>query len=278
MSYRALFLSVAVACCSTACGDDDDDVVATIDASVIDGAVAIDARIVIDATPAVDARPADLSCLGETPPVPKVIPDPLVIAGKTSAITASGLEDLPGAIIEARDLEDVVQATATSDKAAAYEISVPSGGNPLVGVLRVTAPDHIPGRLQPFFPLTASIPSLSLQIFPVSLLNLLQVFADFEQLPANGWAVMQVEDCAGDEIVGATVTVGNPNADTQVIYVSEDQLPDETLTATTSAGLVFIFNLTPGPVTLEAKIGASTLRYSPIRAVAGETSLGQILP
>jgi hypothetical protein len=65
---------------------------------------------------------------------------------------------------------------------------------------------------------------------------------------------------------------------TAVIYAGGGDIPDEDLTGVTESGLVFVFNLTPGPVTLLGHIGGTALRSSPIQAFAGETSFGLVFP
>lgn len=162
----------------------------------------------------------DFVCLSHQPPTTAL--DPLSVAGTVESMTMSGaLVPVDGVELQVfRAGEPVVLAHGTSDAAGAFALaSVASGGHPLHAYLKATKQGFRTTFLYPPFPLTTNatavpLPTMSDAMF-TSLVSSLGVSQDDHK---NGVLLVEVADCKGDPVVGATLSVTRGNAATGDIH------------------------------------------------------------
>jgi hypothetical protein len=280
MRFQSMY-AVMVALFLVACGDDS---AGTADAAPPDAPLADapppDAAPTIDAVPPADARPPDLSCSGMMPPDPGTIPDPLVISGKVAGIGIGGGSNLVGATVEGhKRSDDSVTATATSDMNGAYTLNIPSGGMPVDGYVHASAMGYVSGNLFPPDPTVANA-TIKVQLLDTSTFGLIGQFAGVNVQAGDGVFLVQVRDCAGDPAEGATVTVEGADADTVVMYAAPGNmpLPSSSQTSVSDNGLVFIFNVPAGPVTLHADYAGTAFKANPVKAFPDQTTSTLVHP
>jgi hypothetical protein len=286
MTRYKLLLTATLLGSSTlvACGGDDGG---SADAGTPDGPAADaappDAPPTPDAPPGPDARTYDFSCMGMEPPV-VTVPDPLVISGVVSGIESAGSGQAPvaGASVQGFSRTDVMnpQASTTSDMNGAYALNVPTNATPVDGFIRFAAPSYITTNVFAPDPLQQSLNLSSAPLIGTQVLQLLPILAEVTVEPGDGIILVQVEDCAGDAIAGATVNVVGADVGTVVRYASagDPPLPSPNQEATTDNGTVFIFNVPPGDVTLEFEYMGTALQANILKIFPDQATVTLVHP
>lgn len=271
-TLRSLALALCPLVIAAACGDDGHDHDHDVDAADVD-APDIDAPA-IDGPPPIDAMPADLDCVGD--PEPTTAPESITVTGRTNAPTAQGSNPVADVVIEAFTVADGTTpiATATSDAQGEFTLTIDTGEEPVDGYVRATDAGYLVTYVWPPAPLTADVASMPVLLLSESTLGLFPLLGAPEQDPAKGMMGLVVMDCAGDPIEGATVTVtGNGT----VVYTN-DGLPAAGATATDASGVVLIFNIDPGEVTVDGTAMGMSLRDRVVTVLANTVTTTVIAP
>jgi hypothetical protein len=224
----------------------------------------------MDAGP--DAGP-DLTCLGL--PLPTTAPATLMLGGTVGTTSLAGTSPVSGATVAifSADAGGAAIATATTDANGAFSLSISSGGAPFDGYLEVTAPTYTPTYWYPAVPFAANTSTLPVQLLTPATIGTIRTISGAAQPPDSGMAGIEVVDCAGVPLSGASVTT-NPAAGSTVYVIAN--YPSSSATSTDSSGAAFLFDLTPGNLTIGATLGSTQLRSHDVNArpdVVTETSV-----
>ena len=216
-----------------------------------------------DAAPATDAGPPpppDLSCLGMNLPPPPVSATAAVVFTVGEAVTP-GVAEI-GVTVDAFDRADVAGTTVLDSvltDSTGGSLALPLGAAGWDGYLRLSG---MPGdmlRTTYYYQnkaVTADGDLGALIIVGETSWIVLPGIAGVTQDPGYGAVGLQLVDCAGAGLPGATVTLSASDAMTVVRYVS-DGIPNEQGTATDQEGSLVVFDALVGPLTL-------TLSVSPV--------------
>lgn len=257
---RVLLLAIAV----WGCGKTPAPVDAGVDAGPPDAGPTCldpDAGTVADAGATSDG--GDFGCRGQ--PLPRGAVASFTVDGLVTAPAGFSRVNVDGALIELFGANGTVLASTDSRDAGRYALSAEIGCEPLDGYVRGSKPDagFYDIYYYPPAPWRRSRSSLELVILDDAARNLVSMIANV--MIMNGTAVLAlgVNDCAGEPVVGATVT-SVPAGD--VRYVAPNGIPTDQDMATTSKGQLLIFNLPPGPVQVTATARGTTFT---VRTVIG---------
>ncbi|MFT3712792.1 MAG: hypothetical protein QM817_34505 [Archangium sp.] len=212
----------------------------------------------------------DFSCLGQ--PRPGGGQAELVLSGIT---TRAGFSRTPmaGIQLDLVLLDGTVVATTFSNDAGAYTLKHDAGCLPFDGEVRATSLDVDAGfavaYALPDAPWRYDRGGLELVMFDYQTQGLAAALANVTLVDGNAALAISVEDCAGNSVEGAVVTV--PMGD--VRYVGASGLPSSMLSATSSSGDLIIFNVPGTSISVTATldggvIGQRTFPVHP-RAVTG---------
>jgi hypothetical protein len=215
-----------------------------------------------------DAPPPmyDLSCLND--PAPTTAPDTITISGTTSTLSNNGAMAVATVAVDVFKVGDATAVASTiSDSTGAFSIAdIPTGGAPIDGYVRGVGPAP-EAQGDPVYRTTYMYPgtvvSDNLSGVPVILitqqtLDLLSGFASVTQDDTtNGALIIQVADCAGDPINGATLTVEQNSASVGDVF-------DLGQLASQAAGTFFAFNVPDGDAQVKVSYDGKDF---PVRAV-----------
>jgi hypothetical protein len=216
------------------------------------------APIVVDAAPPADAPPPDFSCIG-APPATSA-PNPVHIQG----VVTDGANSSPivGANLDFLMTDESTIIASTQTKAlGVFSLSLPTGGNPLPGVgkLTDTANSYVDFWLYPAEPLFQDLPRVPAVMLTPTELTLAAIiyFSPASYDDTKGLFVVQVVDCSNRPLAGATVTL-TPSSGVGA-YAATDGTPDTSLSATTAEGLYEVMNADPAtPITVTGSIDPGT--------------------
>jgi hypothetical protein len=270
----AFCLSIPLALApAAACGGDDDG--GASDAGPADASGQVDAARQADADLSADATPADLACLGD--PLPTSAPATVSVSGEVFTLQQLQQQPVSGALVSARRLNNVELDTDTTGADGLFTVSASTNNKPLNAYLYATKAGFLPTREYPPTPIAGDLTDAPVPLLTQALLDALAVFAgQVDQDPANGVMFVVAADCSGNPIEGATIS-SEPAAGT-VVYGDDDGFPDVNATSTGAQGLVFLFNVPPGAVVVDADVNGSSLREHTVRSVGGEITATAVLP
>jgi hypothetical protein len=225
------------------------------------------------ATPTGTATPGPYTCLGVA--LPTTATDPVSIAGIASAAGLSGTTPVSGAAINVYRTGNATSlGNATTIASGAFTISVATGGTPLDGYLKGTAATYLDTYLYTDAPIAKNLAAAPVFFLTQSTFNLLAGAAGVTQTAGKGWIGVEVLDCTGTPVAGATVT-SNPAG--TVKYLA-GTAPSSSATMTDVSGQAFIFNAGPGTVTISATAAGHTLRSHDVNVIANVITTAAIAP
>lgn len=167
-------------------------------------------------------------------------------------------------------------ATATTDAAGMYTMTVPTGGTAVDGYLKATLSGFLDTYLYPPKPLADNFDGASLNIINQSTLDLLSgTLCGAAQDGTKGLVAVLVVDAADMPVAGATIT-GSP-APAKYCYNSGG-FPNKNATMTDTDGIAYMINLPPGEVTVSATKSGSTFLAHKVNARAGTLTTTPIQP
>jgi hypothetical protein len=212
----------------------------------------------------------DFSCRGQ--PRPGGGQAELVLSGITTRAGFSRTA-MPGIQLDLVWLDGTVVATTFSNDAGAYRLAADAGCLPFDGEVRATSLDVDAGfavaYALPDAPWRYDRGGLELVMFDNSTQNLAAALAGVTLVDGNAALAISIEDCEGNSVEGATVSV--PAGD--VRYVGASGLPSSMLTSTTASGDLIIFNVPGTSITVTASRDGGVIaeRTFPVhpRAVTG---------
>jgi len=168
----------------------------------------------------------------------------LIITGKTTraGLTRTGLG---GITVDLLGPDGTVLATTiSSPDGGAYRLTFDAGCQPLDGRVRATSSDADAGFAVAFAvpdaPWQYDRSNLELVMFDPSTQGLAAAFAGVTLVDGASALAMTVEDCAGNDVEGAVVDIGDAG---DVRYVGTSGLPSNMLSATGASGDLVIFNV-----------------------------------
>ncbi|HET9990136.1 MAG TPA: hypothetical protein VFQ65_16510 [Kofleriaceae bacterium] len=225
-------------------------------------ASAPDAQVPLD-TPSAGSA---FACAGQA--LPTTAPDPLTVSGQT--VDMNTLAPLSGVTISAfRTGNATALATATSDTAGDFTITVASGGMPIDGYLQA----HVTGHLDTYYygavPVAADASGAQIALITQANLDTGTAALGITQSADNGAMLVRATDCNGVPLAGATFST----APAGELRYSANSVPSTTATMTDASGVAFIYNVPPGTVTIDAMVGSRALRT---RVVAVHADAGTV--
>jgi hypothetical protein len=209
-----------------------------------------------DAAPATDAGPPpppDFSCLGMNAPPPPVAATAAVTFTVGEAVTPGVAEQ--GVTVDAFARADVAETTVLDSSvtdATGGSLVLPLGTAGFDGFLRLAGAPGDMLRTTYYYQnkaVTADGDLGALIIVGETSWIVLPGIAGVTQSPGFGAVGLQVVDCAGVGVPGATVALSASDPMTVVRYVT-DGIPNEEGTATDESGSLVVFDALVGPLTL----------------------------
>jgi hypothetical protein len=213
------------------------------------------------------------ACLGAA--LPTTAPATITVSGQTKA-NALAPTALAGAVVVASRTGTDTLAADTSDTPGFYSLSIPTGGTPVDGFIRVTKSSYLPTYAYPSRPLAAPLTNNNVLAITSIEFGILGTAVDESQTAGNGFIGVVVKDCDGTPLAGATVQT-NP-AGANAVHYNAAGAPSSTATATAADGVAYLFNVPAGNVTVMATAGGHTLRQHVVNARADVITLTEIQP
>ena len=102
--------------------------------------------------------------------------------------------------------ENTAVATATSDTAGNYTLTVQTGGHPLDGYIKATIIGYLDTYLYPPAPFAVDFNGAALNIITQNTYDLVSNLCQGAQVSTNGGIALEVVDTSGNPIGGATVS------------------------------------------------------------------------
>ena len=248
----------------------DGDAATPVDASVDappDDAAPVDASAPEAGSDASDGG-LDFSCLGAT--LPGTAPASITLGGQTTDYSGAGLA---GVDLQADNSSGTGIGMTTSGSGGAFMLTVATGGGPIAGFLEASMSGDMTTYVFPPTPLASDEPNLVIPVVTPIQFVLLAEVAGQSQASTNGAIAVQVEDCGGLAVAGATVTAGSGT----VVYL-QNGVPSTTATATDSNGASLVFDVPPGAVTIGASVHGTTLRAHGVTSFAGALTATIVSP
>jgi hypothetical protein len=214
--------------------------------------------------------PEHLGCLSD--PLPETAPDNVVTSG---LVTTLGAVIIDGALVEGRAVaDDGLLDDDTTGLNGAFSITLPTGGTPLDAYLRVSSTGNVDSYVYPPLPFAADY-QRDVPLITTALRTGLADEADVMLEADTGLLYLQVLDCNGDPIEGATVTTIPPG---DVSYTADSFVPVPNATSTGASGTAYVFNLPPGNVEVDATMAGYSLREHTIQVRANVTTITSVVP
>ena len=210
-------------------------------------------------------------CVDDTLPTTAM---PLVTVNGQILADAFSPDPVGGAVVTAFRV-GVAESLAvdTSDTPGFYAVSITTGGTPVNGYLRVTHSGQLDTYAYPSRPLTENLTTNVLMPTDGEL-TVLGSLTGVTQSGGNGFIGVVVKDCFGATVAGATVSTTPAGT----VRYNSGGAPSASATSTSSDGVAYVFNVTPGDVTVRANGGGETLRQHVVTARAGTVTLTEIQP
>lgn len=204
----------------------------------------------------------------------------VTVSGKATGQTASGSTPLTGVTITAyRNAdENTPLATTTSDGAGNYTITVQTNGESIDGFLKASRQGYLDTYLYPPYPLMMDFSNASIVMVSQATFDALGTLAQANQQPGKGVIGLVVTD--GNAPVGSAMVTSNPQS-LPVRYNALNGtlvLPSTTATSTYTDGVAYIFNVTPGQVTVSATHPSMTLASHGVKVRADVLTTTVIVP
>jgi hypothetical protein len=167
-------------------------------------------------------------------------------------------------------------ATATTDAAGMYTLTITTNGMPLDGYVKATYTGLLDTYLYPPKPLIADFDGASIFMVSSSTLGLLSnLLCRNDQDLAKGLVAVLVTDAADMPVAGAAVS-STPAAAKYCYNMGGNPTGDATMTDVDGIG--YMLNLPPGEVTVSASKSGSTFFSHKVNARAGTLTTTVIQP
>jgi len=215
---------------------------------------------------------AGFECIGQ--PLPTTAPASVTVSGTVNANVLSP-SPVAGAYVYAFRTGDTTHlAGDTTDTPGRYSVDFTTGGTPVDGYLAVSdSGHHLPTYAYPAVPLASNLTEDVLMVSTTEV-TLIGPVLGVTQDPAKGLMVVVVENCAGQQISGATVTTTPAGT----VRYNGPGGPNEAAMSTAADGVAYVFNVTAGDVVVHANASGHTLRQHTVNARANAFTLTAIQP
>ncbi|MEP6865282.1 MAG: hypothetical protein ABJE66_31985 [Deltaproteobacteria bacterium] len=163
--------------------------------------------------------------------------------------------------------ENTALATASSDTAGNFTLTITTNGHPLDGFLKATVSGHWDTYLYPPVALTADYSGATMNMVTDSTVSLLSGTLCRHAIDnTKGVIAVEVVDAAMMPVAGASVA-SNPVA-ADYCYNATNGFPDSTLMMTTTSGIGYMLDVS-GPATVSATKSGTTFASHPVKARVG---------
>ena len=208
------------------------------------------------------------------PDAAPVTPTMLKITGTASEQGQSGSTPLADAMIGVYNTSDeaTALATATTDSAGTWTITLTTDGKPQDVFFKGTKANYVDAYTYPPAPLTKDT-AIEINTMTTSTFNLLLTFSGASS--SKGVITMVVLDGNDAPVQGATVS--SMPASGAYRYMDANGYPQSS-TATNTDGLSFFFDVPPGNVTVSATKTNMTFKSHALNARAGKFTTTSIKP
>lgn len=209
----------------------------------------------------------------DSPPTPAMI----TISGVVNKHEGTMTTPADGATLDAYKLTDANTsiAMATADAAGMYSITVPTGGEPVDGYLKISLPTFFDTYSYPGRPEIANT-TRTLNLLNQGTVDTLSgTFCGNLQDAANGLIAVIVRDANGMNLAGATVSTQPASA--KYCY-QVNGYPNKVATETDVDGLAYMVNVPAGNVTVSATKAGLTFFSHVVNARAGTVTTTIIVP
>lgn len=154
-----------------------------------------------------------------------------------------------------------------------------TGNIPLDLYLSISANTFFPTYFYPAYVVTHSIaypraPMSAIQMFDQMTVDRISMGIGMTVDPTKGHLLLNIEDCNGTPLSGATVTTSPAGTVRYFVGIT----PSMTATSTDSLGVVLVANLPPGNVTVNATARGMALKQRNMQVVAGAFNQAEIGP
>jgi hypothetical protein len=226
----------------------------------------------------------DWSCVGQDPPQ-GTIPPTIHVRGQVYDATTTGLPGIANAQVQAFELDDSPLTSTTTNGNGSFDLALTTGGQPLEGYVRMTAPGFVSSYTFPQDPIRTNIEPLDVPMYTEYMRDVfLPAYLSPLQIdPGDGVIAILVSDCAGYGLRDAEIIVDNADANTRTLYISSDTgLPDQAMQRTGESGLAIIVNVNPGTTSVRFRheLAPSNDALQPIglKIFGQQISAGQMHP
>lgn len=206
----------------------------------------------------------------------------VTISGQVTERNQSGATPVSGVSIKAfRNSDETTPiAMTTSDAQGNYSITAMTNGESIDGYLQATKQGYLDTYLYPPYPLMMDYMNAPVIMLTQQTLDTLSTFASGGQmLPGSGKGFIALVVTDGTNPVGGAMVTSSPAASV-VRYnglVGNVVLPSATATMTYTDGIAYLFNETPGQVTVSAT-GPMTFASHPVKVREDVLTLTVIVP
>ena len=208
-----------------------------------------------------------------------VVPATIMISGTAAEVGISGLTPVAGVVVEAysNSSDTTVVATATTDAAGTYSLTITTNGVVLDGYLKATKSSYMTTYLSPPAPLAATFAGGSVRMISPLVFNFLSGAAQASQTSGMGFVAMIVDDSATMPVSGASVS-SEPQAESYRYNDSSGRPTGAGTTVTAADGIGYMFNVPPGEVTVSAMKSGSTFKSHPVNVRADVITTTLVAP
>ena len=238
LSFLILLAAPVMACSSSPSGGADDG----------DGVDGGNGVVVDPPTPVGPDVEPDFGCKNQPPTVNAV--DPIVLAGKVTGVTLAGLSPVDAADVALfRAGEPVVLARTHSAGGGAFSTgNVASAGHPLHAYLKATKDGYRTSFFYPPTPFADSAANLVVPFISDGAFDAVRATLGATQDDRhNGVLLVEVVDCSGNPLNGATLTVHRGNSPNEL-----GQQFDLGTIVPGAKGVFLVFNVPDGKVFVSA--------------------------
>lgn len=191
------------------------------------------------------------------PDAPGSAAQTITITGTTKVVSASGSTATPGVSVSAYQSSDenTAVATAASDTAGNYTLTITTNGHPLNGYLKATLNGYLDTYLYPPSAITTDYAGAAINIVNESTLEALSTICGHGITNAQGVIAAEAFDAAMMPVAG--VAFSSSPAAMKYCYNGSSPLPDSSKTVTSADGIGYMIDVTGDVMVSATKTGAT---------------------
>lgn len=199
------------------------------------------------------------------------VPSTFTISGTATSRSSNGSNPEAGVTIEAyaKADENTPIATATTDAAGNFSLTITSSGDALDGFLKGTKNGFTTSYLYPPRPVGGDLAMVPMNMLTTNNFDLLYTIAQVTPTPGTsviGMIVLSGSELSSMPVAGATITTSP--ASNPYRYNGNLGLPSSSAMTTAADGLAYAFNAPAGAITANATKTGSTFQPTMLKAHA----------